>query len=171
MEFRKLCLNDEVKPIRSTDKDLNSFLIDDAKNFLKENIGITYLFEDDCQTVAYCTILHDRISLKESDKKLWNKLTKQLQTTRRSSYPAIKVGRLATSEAYEGLGYGRRLINLVKMLYNREKLIAGCRFITVDAKNNPETLGFYQHLGFKFLTESDLFEETRTMAFDILSVG
>ena len=43
----------------------------------------------------------------------------------------------------------------------------GCRFITVDAYNNPDTIDFYQRNEFDFLTPSDEQEDTRQMYYDL----
>jgi len=43
----------------------------------------------------------------------------------------------------------------------------GCRFMTVDAYNNPQVINFYQKNGFAFLSEADQKKETRSMYFDL----
>lgn len=44
----------------------------------------------------------------------------------------------------------------------------GCRFITIDAYNKNNVLSFYQRNDFKFLTEKDKNETTRTMYYDLI---
>ena len=44
----------------------------------------------------------------------------------------------------------------------------GCRFITVDANNKENTLGFYMRNGFEFLTDNDANEPNRLMYFDLI---
>lgn len=167
--FKRLELGDTIKPIHSTDQDLNEFLRDDALTHIEDAEGITYMFENEDETICYCTILHDRISYNESDKALWNKLTKKVQRHRYRSYPAIKIGKLATSEQFERQGFARRIIGFVQTLYTRPGQLAGCRFLTVDAENKPDqkAINFYLSRGFKFLTENDVNDETRYMAYDL----
>lgn len=174
----RLAIGDTLKPICSKESDLNEFLRDDALDYLEDGQGITYLFADDDETICYCTILHDKLSLGDShsDNKHWNKVTKAIQRHRRNSYPAVKIGKLATSAKYEGQGYARRMISLVQRIYTRPNQLAGCRFITVDALNIPDpttekrAVDFYQSLGFNLLTEEDINEETRYMAFDLQGI-
>lgn len=167
--FKRLELGDAIKPIHSTDEDLNDFLRDDALTHIEDAEGITYLFENEEETICYCTILHDRISYNESDKVLWNRVTKKVQRHRYRSYPSIKIGKLATGEQYERQGFARRLIGFVQTLYTRPGQLAGCRFLTVDAENKPDqkAIDFYLSRGFKFLTENDENEDTRYMAYDL----
>jgi hypothetical protein len=67
-------------------------------------------------------------------------------------------------------------MNMIKELFlinNR----TGCRFITVDAYNNPDTLKFYKKNGFDFVLDGDLDkkqrgrgeedDETKIMYFDL----
>lgn len=173
VQIKRLKEEDCIKPICSTEEDLNDFLRDDAVDYLEDAQGITYVIENEEETICYCTILHDKLSLRDSDKKLWNKVTHDIQRNRRESYPAVKIGKLATGAQFEGQGFGRMMISLVQQIYTRPEQLAGCRFITVDAMNVPDpktgkrAVDFYAKLGFRLLTESDAEDETRYMAFDL----
>lgn len=175
IQIKRLSLADvdAIKPIHSAEEDLNDFLRDDAVAHLIDAQGVTYVMENENETICYCTILHDKLSLQDSDNKQWNKVTRQIQRYRRDSYPAVKIGKLATGVKYEHKGYARRMISLVQGLYTINPQMAGCRFITVDALNkpNPKTgksaVDFYKDLGFILLTDKDANEETRYMAFDL----
>ena len=172
VRLKRLHLGDTILPIHSCDSDLNEFLRDDALPNLEDQQSVTYLFENEEETICYCTILHDKISLRDSDNKHWNKVTNKVQRNRRSTYPAIKIGKLATSQNFERQGFARRMISLVQFLYTKPDQVAGCRFITVDAVNNPDqkAINFYKNIGFKFMTDTDINGETRYMAFDLLSI-
>ena len=67
----------EIKPFRCADADLNGFLFDDAKHFQKELMAVTYLLEDlqENVTVAYFSLLADKISFNPDEKSYWNRLT------------------------------------------------------------------------------------------------
>jgi hypothetical protein len=43
----------------------------------------------------------------------------------------------------------------------------GCRFITVDAYNNPDTIDFYRRNDFDFLIAGDEQDDTRQMYYDL----
>jgi hypothetical protein len=63
-------------------------------------------------------------------------------------------------------GLGRQILDWLKILFltaNR----TGCRFITVDAYNNPRTIDFYERNDFRFLTSADEKDDTRQMYFDL----
>lgn len=81
---------------------------------------------------------------------------------RQSSYPAVNIGHLGTSIAYQHCGIGTGIIDLVvdTFLHHRQ---AGCQFITVDALNNQETIRFYKNNLFSFQTNKDLYSSTRRM--------
>lgn len=173
IKIKRLKEEDSIKPIHSTEEDLNDFLSDDAVDYLEDAQGVTYVIENEDETICYCTILHDKLSLRESDNKHWNKVTHAIQRNRRESYPAVKIGKLATGEHYEGQGFGRMMVSLIQQIYTRPDQLAGCRFITVDAMNIPDpktgkrAVDFYSKLGFLLLTETDVEDETRYMAFDL----
>lgn len=157
----------KIKPFKSTGDDLNKFLFDDAKLYQEELMTVTYLIEDPLEnlTVAYYSLLSDKIIFKQEDNTVWNKLNRKIPNSkRRKSYPAIKIGRLAINERYMGLGIGTRIIDGIKYNFSKFKKI-GCRFLTVDALYNATD--FYIKNGFQFFTESDKNEDTRLMFFDL----
>lgn len=172
MDFTKLTqiqLSDdtEIKPFRCAEEDLNGFLFDDAKHFQKELMAVTYLLEDlqENVTVAYFSLLADKISFNPIEKKVWNKLNRNIPNPkRRRNYPAVKIGRLAVNERYAGTGVGTFVLDNIKYAFTTVKRL-GCRFITVDALVSAAT--FYEKNGFLFFTEMDKDEETRLMFFDL----
>lgn len=160
--------------INSTDQDLNDFLSDDASNYQKELLAVTYLFADEKGIVAYYSVSNDKISHSDIPtengpkrrllKKLW-----ELPHHKRGlkSFPAVKIGRLAVDQAHAGKGIGAEILDYIKADFTLENK-TGCRFITVDAYNNPRTIDFYKKNGFFFLRENDNKEErTRLMYFDL----
>ncbi len=66
----------------------------------------------------------------------------------------------------QGSGLGREILDWLKILFLTENR-TGCRFITVDAYNNENTIGFYERNDFTLLTESDKDSDTRQMYFDL----
>lgn len=172
MDFTKLTqiqLSDdtEIKPFRCAEDDLNGFLFDDAKHFQKELMAVTYLLEDlqENVTVAYFSLLADKISFNPDEKSIWNRLNRNIPNPkRRRNYPAVKIGRLAVNEKYAGTGVGTFVLDNIKYAFTTVKRL-GCRFITVDALVSAAP--FYEKNGFRFFTELDKDEETRLMFFDL----
>lgn len=157
----------DIKPFKCKDSDLNDFLFDDAKFFQEELMAVTYLLEsmELNKTVAYYSLLADKIIFNPEDKTVWNKLNRHIPNNkRRRSYPAVKIGRLAVNEEFEGEGIGTFILDSIKYAFVNVKRL-GCRFITVDALNNA--VDFYKENGFLFFTEQDKDEETRLMFFDL----
>jgi hypothetical protein len=72
------------------------------------------------------------------------------------------------AKTHTGIGLGKRIILAIKNMYINEPRRAGCRFLMVDAYR--DALPFYEKNKFKFLTEQDKNEDTRTMYFDLKAI-
>lgn len=172
MDFTKLTQiqlseDTEIKPFKCAEDDLNGFLFDDAKHFQKELIAVTYLLEDlqENVTVAYFSLLADKISFNPDEKNAWNRPNRNIPNPkRRRNYPAMKIGRLAVNEMYAGTGVGTFILDNIKYAFTTVKRL-GCRFITVDALVSATS--FYEKNGFRFFTDLDEGEDTRLMFFDL----
>lgn len=157
----------QIKPFRCAEEDLNNFLFEDAKHFQHELMAVTYLLEDRAEnaTVAYFSLLADKITFNPDEKSNWNRLNRKIPNDkRRQSYPALKIGRLAVNEAYAGNGVGTFVLDNIKYAFTSVKRL-GCRFLTVDALKSATP--FYEKNGFRFFTESDRDDETRLMFYDL----
>ena len=168
-EFMPLKEDTDIKPFDCGDNDLNGFLFDDAKEYLKDLFATTYLLVDskNNRTVAYFSLLNDKIILNPKEKNFWNRLNRNINNAkRRREYPAVKVGRLAVSKEYHGQGVGTYIIDFIKYAFTHGNR-TGCRFITVDAY--ASAVGFYssKECHFEFFTEQDAKEETRLMFLDL----
>ncbi|GHT56247.1 N-acetyltransferase [Bacteroidia bacterium] len=176
VEKIKIVRLEEDTPISSFDCgdiDLNDFLFNDAKNYLKVMLAITYLVKIDDEIVAYFCLSYDGLNrtaiLTEEEKALWNKVGRKIPNNkRRKTYPAVKIGRLAVDKKYAGLGMGRRLLLSVREMYLYEQHHAACRFITVDAYRTA--FPFYEKAQFRYLTTKDTDEDTRAMYFDLKAI-
>lgn len=153
MRLVKLEEVEEIKPFDCGDTDLNGFIFEDAGYYFKEMIANTFIMEDDQITVAYFSLLNDKISQTTVDKNLWRKLRKAFPRRKHlGSYPAVKIGRLAVSIAYRGQGIGTELVSMVKQMLVNKSALSACRFLTVDAYK--EALPFYVKNGFKTLVNT-----------------
>ena len=174
-KLKRLDFDTEIKPFESEDEDLNSFLRDDAKNYLEQLLAVTYLIESDTETIAYFCISNDNLKreiderLTREESAIWNRLNRKIPNRkRRGSYPSVKIGRLAVTKKYEGNGFGRIMLNTVVNMYLEDNQRSGCRFITVDA--NANAFSFYEKNGFKFITDKDWESSNRAMYFDLKGV-
>ena len=85
---------------------------------------------------------------------------------RRAEYPAVKIARLGVSGILKRQGMGTRLLDMAKWLFTNENR-TGCRFLTVDAYNKTDVLGFYISNDFDFVHEDDNSDKTRIMYVDL----
>lgn len=164
------CASSKLPNIRELQEDLNHFLLDDAKDHLKELLAVTYIIEDNDKTIAYFSVLNDsirEIDTTRSRYKIILKLIPSPLRKRYKSHPAVKVGRFAVHKEYQGQGIGRELMDYIKG-YFLDNNKTGCRFITVDAINSEETIHFYKNNGFEFLTTKDSDDDHRLMFFDLI---
>jgi GNAT superfamily N-acetyltransferase len=155
------------------DADLNDFLHNDAKNYLKSMLAVTYLVKAKDEIVAYFCLSYDGLTrtaiLTVEEKALWNKVGRKIPNNkRRKTYPAVKIGRLAIAKKYMRFGIGRQIIKSIVMMYTKEQHHAGCRFLTVDAYRSA--LIFYERNDFRYLTTKDIDDDTRTMYFDLKAI-
>ena len=167
--FRQIEAETEIKSFDCGDTDLNDFLISDAKNYLRAMMALTYILEDNStdKTVAYYSLLNDKIVFDPENKHFWNKLNRKIANNkRRKEYPAVKIGRLAVSKDYSGNHIGEAILLQIKHMFATMRRSA-CRFITVDAYT--AAVPFYEICGFLFLSEKDKISKTRAMYFDLIN--
>ena len=170
LRFIRLASDHIIKPFDCGDPDLNDFLLNDAKLYQGQLLTVTYLIESDTETVAFFSLLNDKISVIEAnDKKVWNRIRRKIPYTKhKSSFPAMKIARLGVSNAHKGQSIGTGILDYLKQLFidnNR----TGCRFITVDAYR--KALSFYERNGFDYLTTQDVEQDTRLMYFDLSTIA
>jgi len=155
-----------LRPFDCTKADLNDFLFNDAKGHLAELLAVTYFIDDGEEIVAYFSVLNDSIRQEDLTHGRLRRIFGPIRY-KYTSHPAVKVGRLAVNKNYQSLGIGSELIDYIKG-YFLDNNKTGCRFITVDADNDPRTLQFYKRNGFDYLTESDKNDSNRLMYFDLI---
>lgn len=152
------------------DPDLNEFLLLDAKEYMAELLAVTYIVKDDRRFAAFFSLANDKLTCAPDSpegRTGWNRLSRELPNKkRRKTYPAVKLGRLGVCSDYQRKGLGSRILDWMKISFITNNK-TGCRFITVDAYNNPKTMSFYERNGFRFLTAADATSDTRQMYFDL----
>jgi hypothetical protein len=168
-ETKRLQSDTIIKPFESENEELNDFLLNDAKNYLAQRLAVTYFIENDMDTIAYFCLSNDTVQRFLADKAGWKKIRKSIPNSKlRSSYPAVKIGRLAVSKKYAHSGFGKLMIRIVREMLIADTQQTGCRFLTVDAYQNA--VDFYIRNNFDFLTIEDENEHTRLMYFDLNNI-
>ncbi len=163
-----------IKPFDCGDLDLNDFLFNKSKSYLKEHLATTFLIESEDITYAYYSILNDSLRVEEMNFASKNSLKKFLQNlvTHRKrhleNFPAVKIGRLAVNSNIQISGLGKMIINnTIDYAINLNENCA-CKLLTVDAYS--KSLGFYKKMGFEFFTENDKDENERQMFLDLTPI-
>lgn len=62
MKLVKLEELEKIKPFDCGDADLNGFLFEDARYYKEQMIANTFILEDENETIAYFSLLNDKIS-------------------------------------------------------------------------------------------------------------
>jgi GNAT superfamily N-acetyltransferase len=168
--IRRLSDNDERPPFNCDDNDLNEFFAIDSIKSTKELMSVTYVVEDNMgELQAFFSLSNDAVKKAEVEKSIIKKILRIIPREKRySTLPAVKICRLATAANYQSKGTGSEILNYLKFWFTNGNK-TGCRFIIVDAYNNPRTLKFYERNGFIFLS-SDPEQTTRLMIFDLATV-
>lgn len=152
-------------------KALDDFFHYEVKECVQRHYLSAYtVFIDSGEIVAAFTLMNDALMIgseteKEDfieDLKLETDEDAAAFLNRQSSYPAINIGHLGTLKAYQSMGIGSMIIDLVANTYAKHRQ-SGCQFITVDALNNERTTKFYCENSFGFQTLSDSASPTRRM--------
>ena len=142
----------DLVSFKSYEKELVSFLVEDALDNQKRQISVTYLwFLKPDKLIGYITLLNDRINLEGNLKQAFRD-----KGILYKSLPALKIGRLCVDDKYLRRGLGTHFIDFsIKVAYDIYKNYSGCRFIVLDAKRNNENdpIHFYKKQGFKILKE------------------
>lgn len=148
-------------PFCCDDKDLDEFFARDAFLYGTELLSRTYAWvdsENTRQILGLVTLANDSIKSENIAKSAKNRLQRSVPNAKRGlNFPAVLIGRLGVSSEFrgKGLNIGSQIIDFVKDWFRSEDNKTGCRFIVVDAYNNPQTLHFYEKNGFKPLYKTE----------------
>lgn len=169
----RLKKGDAVKPFDCGDVDLNDFFVNDSLPHLDVLLSVTYTIETDSETVAFFSLLNDKISIVEFGDENKKKLKKLIKLTfprrkRFSSVPAIKIGRLGVDLKFQQTGIGTQILDYIKELFITNNR-TGCRFITVDAYH--QSIEFYKKNGFQFIKPNERDSDTHLMFYDLKPIN
>lgn len=172
LRVRKLSPTEYIDSFNCGDKDLNSFILEEAPMYRKALLAVTYVVEDNesSKVLAYFSLANDKVSLSDFESKTeFNRFRKHrfVNEKRLKSYPAGKLCRLAVDNAAKSLHIGSYLIQFIKSYFVADNK-TGCRFLTVDAY--ADAIPFYLKNGFIPLNEDDAGQATRLLFFDLNAI-
>jgi GNAT superfamily N-acetyltransferase len=123
---------------------LDTFLAASSVELHAARLGLTtVVFHDDVpgEVVGYFTLSNDGIPLTTNERF-------ELGLADLTSYPAVKLGRLAVAAKLQGQGVGAQLMDLVFGEILDSSSLSATRLVIVDADNDPAVLKFYRGRGF-----------------------
>lgn len=153
IEIELIDQHHQVNLFQSYEKELVDFLREDALENQKQRLSVTFLWFNEGKLVSYITILNDKINLEGDLKEFFRE-----KGIHYKSLPALKIGRLCIDDRFLRRGIGKLMIlSAIQIANEINKNKSGCRFITLDAKRNPnpklDSIHFYKKMGFKALKE------------------
>ena len=168
--------------------DLDDFFRNDAIRYAYFLMGKTYCFrlnENPYKIVCAFTVSNDSIriyDLPRSRRDYMKRLTHHEKPLRR--YPGVLIGRLGVDSEFARKGIGSEVLDFIKGWFFSSGNKTGCRFVIVDAVNEPEVIAFYVKNGFQplFTTEEQELAytlgkkesypklDTRLMYYDLLNM-
>jgi len=182
-DFKNLLDVESLDSFDCSEADLNEFFKKDAGNYNAELLGKTYCFtskDNPPKVVCAFTVSNDSLNLEPISRSAKKRVDKAIPYPKRmKTYPAVKIGRLGVNKDFQRQGVGSGLMNFIKAWFSAPENKTGCRFIIVDAYNNPDSLNYYQKNEFKFLhvteeTEKEQYDKsklnTRLMYFDLFKL-
>lgn len=162
--------------------DLNDFFREDALKYQLELLGETYFLSEASSGKVVCAFSLSNDGIKTFD--LPNSRKKKVRESvprekHMKAFPATLIGRLGVSLEFAKQGVGSQLMSIIKSTYIEEEGNR-CRFLVVDAYNQPEVLTFYERNDFSFVFSTEEQEKeyfgiqgpgpikTRFMYYDLL---
>ena len=161
----KVCSASDLASFRCGDDDLDDFFANEAYLYSKQLLGKTYFFisnDDSHKIVGAFTVANDSIKASLISKSTRNKLQRSIPNAKRTrSYPAVLIGRLGVASGLRGLNIGSDMLDYIKEVFSDDNNRTGCRYVVVDAYNNPDVLAFYEKNDFRYLYPTEA-EERET---------
>jgi GNAT superfamily N-acetyltransferase len=184
-KFSILRSPEDIKGFSCGDTDLDEFFSNDCFGYSRQLLGKTYCYKLKSDNKVICAFTLSNASIRVDD--LPNARKKKIEADiphqkSLKDYPAVLIGRLGVSENYKGLHIGSDTIEFIKYWFIDPFNKTGCRFVIVDAYNNPQTKSFYINNGFRVVFSSEEQEKeyrhlkeamvlkTRLMYFDLFSL-
>ncbi len=148
------------------DNDLDDFFRNDALDYATYKMGRSYCFrlkDDPKRIVCVFTVSNDSIRIYDLPRSRRDYMLRITHHQKRlNRYPGILIGRIGVDKEFSHMGIGSNVIDFIKEWFADESNKSGCRFVIVDALNNPNILDFYKKNEFSFLFTTELQEDLYT---------
>jgi predicted GNAT family N-acyltransferase len=144
VSFRKLQSTDDLTAFNCTNGDdsgCNDFIHrpEEAKQYQKERLGITYLFFYEETMIGYITLAMSSIHAL--------RLEEHEENIALPFYPCLFIGRLAVNNDLREKDIGTYLANWATGLALEMSEEIGCRYVVLESKESK--IQFYSKIGFK----------------------
>lgn len=180
----KECLLDQKAFFDCGHTDLNDFFGNEAYKYSIQLLGKTYCFvlqENPDIIVCAFTVSNDGIDVNHVPNNRKKKINKDIPREKQMRrYPAVLIGRLGVNKDFKKMHIGTSLMNFIKSWFIDDNNKTGCRFLAVDAYNEPIPLSYYDKNEFKYIFSTEEQEKdalgipmdkplsTRLMYFDLI---
>ena len=150
-EFIALSAQQPIVDFDCGDADLNEFFNIDALKYQEQMLGQTYFFRQkesgktaSGKTVCAFSLAPDGLKTFDLPNSRKKKVRESIPREKAfKSYPAFLIGRLGVAVEFNGQGVGSQLIKHIKYsCFDNYRNF--CRFLLVDAYNEPSVLNFYR---------------------------
>lgn len=165
-------------------KDLDSFFQKDSIEYRRQLMGKSYAFvetESLKNIVCAFTVSNASVFTNYLPNARKKSIGKNLPWEKRDLiYPAVLIGRLGVNEKYKHKHIGTELLDYIKQWFLDSDNKTGCRYIVVDAYNDPVPSAFYKANQFNYMFSTEEQERsyrkikigdrlhTRLMYFDLM---
>ncbi len=134
LSFRKLEPGDDLSTFDCGHKDTNDFLKDDALEYQKSNLAVTYvLIERNNRVVGFVSLAMGAIRTKDAPAII-------IPDVSIHQYPGLKVAQLGVTLLRQKRGLGKYLILASVKMADELKERVGCRLVHLDAISRKDKL-------------------------------
>jgi len=141
LNFFKLDDSFDISSFSCGNTEIDSFIKDDAKNYQKDRISVTYLCYYHDELVGFFSVAMGCIDARavepQDGKKGYGP----------KKYPALRLAQMATLKEYQGHDVGKNMLTYVFAIGFALCEFIGCRVVIVDAKKDEKTINFYKKYG------------------------
>lgn len=178
--------SEELQAFSCGNEALDEFFREGALAYADELFGKTYGFRattGDKDLLCLFTVSNASLLTAYLPNARKKKLARLVSAPKRNmTYPAVLIGRLGVSVKYQHVHIGADVLKFIEHWFVEPTNKTGCRYLIVDAYNQPSPTAFYQRNGFDFVfsteeqekkyrnIDSDAALRTRLMFFDLMLV-
>ena len=127
---------------------VNEFFREEAQGYQDELFGKTYYFclpQNPSSVVAGFTVANASIFTKHLSRTRREKIGSEVHHQKGLiNYPSVLLAQLGVDRRYKGNHLGSQIIDFVSTWFVSQSNKSGCRYLIVDAYDEPELIQYYQ---------------------------